>query len=142
VPPVFARAATHVLEARLTAELGRPAPADRSSSATRWSRPRSSRVDLDTPAIAYLRWRGAAPRDRLSSIATTIRSPLERLAKLAEIAARMKSPVDLWDAQNAAWRLRPSVAAWKAAAAAGDDEAARSHAALVRLAQAIRVKLG
>ena len=44
--------------------------------------------------------------------------PLERLAKLAEIAARMKSAVDLWDAQNAAWQLRSYLPRWQAAAAA------------------------
>jgi hypothetical protein len=140
VPPVFARAATHVLEARLTAELGAPRPRIDVVRDTLVEAGQLA-VDLDTPAVAYLA--GAALHRAIAQLdRDDDPAPLERLAKLAEIAARMKSPVDLWDAQNAAWRLRPSVAAWKAAAAAGDDEAARSHAAFVRLAQAIRVKLG
>ncbi|MBK7070675.1 MAG: DUF3536 domain-containing protein [Myxococcales bacterium] len=140
VPPVFARAATHVLEARLTGELGAPRPRIDVVRATLVEAGQLA-VDLDTPAVAYLA--GAALHRAIAQLDHGEDPvPLERLAKLAEIAARMKSAVDLWDAQNAAWQLRSYLPRWQAAAAAGDDRAARSHAAFVRLAHAIRVKVG
>jgi hypothetical protein len=140
VPSAFALAATHVLEVRLTAELGAARPRFDVVRDTLFEAAQLA-VDLDTPAVAYLA--GAALHRAIAQLDHGEDPvPLERLAKLADIAARMRSPVDLWDAQNAAWQLRSYLPGWRAAAAAGDERAARSHAAFVRLAQAIRVKLG
>ncbi|HVV85363.1 MAG TPA: hypothetical protein VHE35_20020, partial [Kofleriaceae bacterium] len=63
-----------------------------------------------------------------------------RVAQMAELAASMRSRVELWDAQNAAWRWRASaLPGWRARADAGDDAAARMIAAFDRLARALHL---
>ena len=140
VPPEFALAATHVLHARLCAELGGSRPSVNTVRAI-LAEATQVKADLDTPALAYL---AGSALHRAIEVVDRGDGPvaLERLARLAEIAARMRSPVDLWDAQNAAWRLRPAAATWQAAAHTGDVDAARLYAAFLRLARAIRVHVG
>ena len=58
----------------------------------------------------------------------------------AEAVAKMKSPVDLWPAQNLTWALlRRHRASWHEAAEAGDASASRRQHALLALAHALRV---
>lgn len=58
------------------------------------------------------------------------------------VALRMKSPVDFWHAQNAAYRLAEThAAAWRAAAAGGNDAASRKLVELERLARAVGLAL-
>ncbi|MBK9032581.1 MAG: DUF3536 domain-containing protein [Myxococcales bacterium] len=137
VPPALALAATHVLHERLCAELRAARPSVNTVRAT-LAEAGQVEVDLDTPELAYL---AGAALHRAIEVVDRGDGPvaLERLARLAEIAARMRSPVDLWDAQNAAWRLRGAAARWLAQGRAGDTDAARLHAAFLRLTRAIRV---
>ena len=52
----------------------------------------------------------------------------------------MKSEVDLWHAQNAAFTLVERHAdAWRAAAAGGDEHAGRLAEELARLANSLRI---
>ncbi len=66
------------------------------------------KVSLDTPEIALAASEGLRRLiDRLADPATGELDPdaLDTVARAAEVAARMKSSVDLWFAQNATWRL-------------------------------------
>ncbi len=141
VPPVFTLAATHVLHARLQAALAAPRPQiDLVRGLV--AEAAQVRVDLDTPAIAYCAGQALS---RAVALLDGDDDPLalERLARLAEIAARMRTPIDLWQAQNAAWHLaRRLVPTWQVAAAAGDGSAERRRLALARLASAIKVRVG
>ena len=93
-------------------------------------------VDLDTPEIAY-----AAGLALAGAMDTLVAAPgaltpemISSVGKLATIAARMKSEVDLWHAQNAPFRLvAQNLAAWRAA---GDTRRADE---LARLAAAVRI---
>jgi hypothetical protein len=92
-------------------------------------------VDLDTPEVAY-----AAGLALARAVDTLVGAPeqlspemIASVGKLATIAARMKSEVDLWHAQNATFRLvERHLAAWRAA---GDRKAEE----LARLAAAVRI---
>ena len=140
VPTAFVLAATHVLQAQLTAELGAARPSIDVVRDTLFEAGQLA-VDLDTPAVAYLA--GAALHRAIEQLDHGEDPvPLERLARLAEIAARLTSPVDLWDAQNAAWQMRTYFDGWQTRAAGGDEAAARSHAAFERLCRAVKVKVG
>ena len=141
VPEAFALAARQVLHTRLCRELRAERPQVDAVRAV-LAEAGQVAVDLDTPELAYLA--GAALHRAIEQAAHGDGAVgLERLAKLAELAVAMRSPVDLWDAQNATWRLaRDEAPKWRAAAAAGDDEAARHHVAFLRLARAIRVAVG
>jgi hypothetical protein len=139
VPQPFAVAAEQVLRRRILAALQRPVPSFDEVRAT-IAEATQVHVDLDTPAIAYAA--GIALHRLIEQIfaAPDDPAPVERLARMAGIAAQMRSTVDLWDAQNAAWRIREQrLPAWRARAAAGDAEAERLVAAFVRLATAIKV---
>jgi hypothetical protein len=95
------------------------------------------RVSLDTPEIAlaaseglrHLIDRVAGPDGELDPVA------LDTIARAAEVAARMKSSVDLWFAQNATFRLVSRLPALRAR-----GESARSTiVALERLANALTI---
>ena len=100
------------------------------------------RVSLDTPEIAHAASEGlrrlidrvaASPDGELDP------SALDTLARAAEVAARMKSGVDLWFAQNATWRLLARMPELRRHAATGDRIAAQSIADLERLARALKL---
>jgi hypothetical protein len=99
------------------------------------------RVSLDTPEIALAASEGlrrlidrvAGPDGELDLIA------LETVQRAAEVAARMKSAVDLWFAQNATWRLLEWLPLLQRRAAAGDPLAAKAAGDLERLAGALRL---
>lgn len=94
-------------------------------------------VDLDTPEIAL------AASDQLHALIDRLTLPtgeldpdaLDTAARAAEIAARMRSGVDLWFAQNATFRLLAQLPALRAA---GDT---RAVADLERLARALRLRV-
>ncbi len=139
VPDPFAIAAELVLRRRILGALERPVPSFDEVRAT-IAEATQVHVDLDTPAIAYAA--GLALHRMIDQLAAAPDdpAPVDRLARMAEIAAAMHSPVDLWDAQNAVWRIRQDrLPAWRSRAATGDDAAARLVTAFARLAQAIRV---
>ncbi len=139
VPGPFATAARQVLRRRILSALEKPVPSFDEVRAT-IAEATQVKVDLDRPVIAYAA--GLALHRMIDHLAAAPEdpAPVERLARMAEIAAAMKSPVDLWDAQNAAWRIREErLPAWRTRAAAGDELAARLVTAFTRLAQAIRV---
>ncbi|MEZ4404099.1 MAG: DUF3536 domain-containing protein [Kofleriaceae bacterium] len=140
VPPGLALAITHVLRGRLRAALEQERPSVDAVRAT-LAEAAQADADLDTVEVAYLA--GAALHRAIEQIADEDPVALERLARLAEVAVQMRSTVDLWDAQNATWRLaRAAGPRWRAAATAGDAEAGRRLRALTRLAAAIRVRVG
>ncbi|HTR54182.1 MAG TPA: DUF3536 domain-containing protein, partial [Kofleriaceae bacterium] len=100
------------------------------------------RVSLDTPEIAHAASEGlrrlidrvaASPDGELDP------SALDTLARAAEVAARMKSGVDLWFAQNATWRLLAHMPELRQRAAGGDRIAVQSIADLERLARALKL---
>lgn len=142
VPGPLALTAEHVLRERLRAALDAPVPSVDEVRAT-IAEAGQVKVDLDTTEIAYAA--GQALHRAIEQVAVDAYLPrgLEQLARLAEVAVRMRSPVDLWDAQNAAWHLRSTaLPGWRTAAAAGDPDAARRVAAFERLIAAIRVRVG
>lgn len=137
VPPPLALTAEHVLRERLRVALDAPRPSITVVRAT-IAEAAQAKVNLDTTEIAYAA--GQALHRAIEQLGPAPDS-LEHLARLGEIAARMKSPVDLWDAQNAAWQLRErELPSWRAAATAGDADAARRVTAFTRLAAAINVR--
>ncbi len=64
---------------------------------------------------------------------------LDAVAGAVEVAGRMKSPVDLWFAQNASFRLLDRLMALRPRARDGDPVAASCVANLERLAHALRL---
>ncbi|MBZ0237930.1 MAG: DUF3536 domain-containing protein [Deltaproteobacteria bacterium] len=139
VPGQFATAGRQVLRRRILSALEKPVPSFDEVRAT-MAEARQVNVDLDRPAIAYAA--GLALHRMIAHIAASPEDPdpVERLARMAEIAVTMRSQVDLWDAQNAAWRIREAqLPLWRMRAKAGDETAERLVAAFSRLAQAIRV---
>jgi hypothetical protein len=99
------------------------------------------KVSLDTPEIALAASEGlrrvlgqvAAPDGTLDLAA------LDTVARAAEVATRMRSAVDLWFAQNEAWKLVDRLPDLRRRARAGDDEAQRAVEGLERLARALRI---
>jgi alpha-amylase/alpha-mannosidase (GH57 family) len=139
VPEVLRAAAEVTLRRRLLAALGAPTP---NASAVRACIGEAGQVevDLDTPEIAYAA--GLALARVMDALAAEPEDAetLGAVARLAAVAARMKSEVDLWHAQNATFTLvERHLAAWRSAAATGDDRAARAAEELVRLAAAVRI---
>ncbi len=139
VPPPLALTADHVLRERLRTALDAPRP---SITVVRATIAEASQVKatLDTTEIAYAA--GQALHRAIAQLAIDGHDPqsLEHLARLAEIAVRMKSPVDLWDAQNAAWQIRErELPSWRQQR---DPDSARRVAAFVRLTTAIKVRVG
>jgi len=142
VPSPLALTADHVLRARLRLALDAPRP---SITVVRAIIAEAGQVEakLDTAEIAYAA--GLALHRAIAQLAQDAHDPqsLEHLARLGEIAVRMKSPVDLWDAQNAAWQIRErQLPGWRVAAGQGSPADARRVTAFERLATAIKVRVG
>ncbi|MBA3397385.1 MAG: DUF3536 domain-containing protein [Deltaproteobacteria bacterium] len=99
------------------------------------------KVDLDTPEIAL------AASEGLRRLIERLVGPdghldatgLDTVARAAEVAGRMKSGVDLWLAQNAAWRLLDRIPELRQRGAAGDPDATQQASDLARLAGALRL---
>jgi hypothetical protein len=99
------------------------------------------KVSLDTPEIALAASEGLRRLiDRVAASDGTLDvAVLESVARGAEVAARMRSAVDLWFAQNATWKLLDRLADLRRRGGAGDDVAAVAAAHLERLARALRL---
>ena len=99
------------------------------------------RVSLDTPEIALAASEGLRRLiDRVAAGDQTLDpTALDTVARAAEVAARMKSSVDLWFAQNATWQLLGRLVELRRRGAAGDRVAAQEAADLERLARALRL---
>ncbi|MBA3500692.1 MAG: DUF3536 domain-containing protein, partial [Deltaproteobacteria bacterium] len=99
------------------------------------------KVSLDTVEVAH------AASEGLRRLIDQIEQPdgtldeaaLDTVSRAAEVAARMKTPVDLWFAQNATFRLLARLPALRTQAATGDLVAARCVADLERLAGALNM---
>jgi hypothetical protein len=97
-------------------------------------------AELDVPEVAYAA--GEALHRLVERFAAHDDDPglLEQLARMAEIAARMESPVDLWHTQNTCVALRERrLPGWRRRAGEGDASAARMAAAFARLCAAVSV---
>ena len=98
-------------------------------------------VSLDTPDIALAASEGL--RGLLERVARDDGEldldVLETITAAAEVAARMRSAVDLWFAQNATWRLLVRLPALQQRAGDGDVAAARASAGLEKLAGILRL---
>ena len=98
-------------------------------------------VSLDTPEIALAASEGL--RRLIDRVARRRRArsgaALETVARAAEVAARMKSVVDLWFAQNATFRLLERLPELRERAHGGDAVAAKAAHDLERLARALRL---
>jgi hypothetical protein len=98
-------------------------------------------VNLDTPEIAlaaseglrHLIDRVAGPDGELDGAA------LDTVSRAAEVAARMRTKVDLWFAQNATFKLLWRMHELRSRANSGDQRATRLIADLERLAGALRL---
>jgi hypothetical protein len=101
------------------------------------------RVSLDTPEIALAASEGLRRLiDRVANADGELDgAALDTLARAAEVAARMKTKVDLWFAQNATFRLLGRVPAQRARGNAGDAKAAVLVSNLERLAGALRLSV-
>jgi hypothetical protein len=98
------------------------------------------KVDLDTPEIALAASEGLRRLiDRVAARGDIDPAALETVTRAAEVAARMKTPVDLWFAQNATWRLLERLPALRSRAKSGDAAAGQSATELERLARALRL---
>ncbi|MBA3459621.1 MAG: DUF3536 domain-containing protein [Deltaproteobacteria bacterium] len=99
------------------------------------------RVSLDTPEIAL------AASEALRVLLARIDSAdgeldldvLDTVNAAAEVAARMRSSVDLWNAQNATWRLLSRIPGLQQRSKAGDQAAGKGLAALEKLAGTLRL---
>lgn len=98
------------------------------------------KVSLDTPEIALAASEGL--RRLIEAVAadgTVDPMALEAIARAAEVAVRMKTPVDLWFAQNATWRLLARMPQLRERKTSGDVAAAQAVSELERLARALRL---
>jgi len=102
------------------------------------------RVSLDTPEIALAASEGL--RRLIDRVATNPEGPagldpsaLDTVARAAEVAARMKSSVDLWFAQNATWRLIERLPELRRLGKAGDTRALQALVDLERLARTLHL---
>ena len=95
------------------------------------------KVSLDTPEIALAASEGLRRLiDRVGANGELDASALDTVARAAEVAARMKSAVDLWFAQNATWRLLDRLPELRVRGAS-DPVAAKAALDLERLARAL-----
>jgi hypothetical protein len=99
------------------------------------------KVNLDTPEIALAASNGL--RNLIDRVAgddgELDPAALDTVARAAEVAARMKSAVDLWFAQNATFRLLDRLPGLRKRGSAGDAKAKMLAANLERLASALRL---
>jgi hypothetical protein len=99
------------------------------------------KISLDTVEVAH------AASEGLRRLIDQIERPdgtldataLDTVTRAAEVAARMKTPVDLWFAQNATFRLLARLPDLRKAAATGDLTAAQCAVDLERLASALHL---
>ncbi len=99
------------------------------------------RVSLDTPEIALaasealglLLERVVGDGSELDAVL------LDAVTAAADVAAKMRSAVDMWNAQNATWRLLKRLSELKGKAAMGDAIAGRAAAGIERLAGILRL---
>ncbi len=98
-------------------------------------------VSLDTPDIALAASEALVVLlDRVSVDTLDVDlAVLDTVIAAAEVAARMRSAVDLWNAQNATWRLLSRLPGLARRGAAGDVAAARGAAGLEKLAGILRL---
>ena len=98
------------------------------------------KVSLDTPEIALAASEGLRRLiDRAAAGSDVDPTALETVARAAEVASRMKTPVDLWFAQNATFKLLERLPQLRMRARTGDATAGRSAVELERLARALRL---
>jgi hypothetical protein len=98
------------------------------------------KVSLDTAEIALAASEGLRTLiDRVAANGELDPTALETVARAAEVAARMKSNVDLWHAQNATWRLLERLPALRSRAKEGDARSAQAASELERLARSLRL---
>jgi hypothetical protein len=97
------------------------------------------KVNLDTPEIALAASEGLRRLIDRVAAGDLDPGPLEVVARAAEVAARMKTPVDLWFAQNATWRLLGRLPQLRARAKTGDVTAQQAATELERLARSLRL---
>jgi hypothetical protein len=98
------------------------------------------KVSLDTPEIALAASEGLRRLiDRVAAHGDLDPTSLETVARAAEVAARMKSSVDLWFAQNATWRLLERMPELRSRAKQGDVRSAQAATELERLARTLRL---
>jgi hypothetical protein len=102
------------------------------------------KVSLDTPEIALAASEGL--RRLIDRVATNPEGPagidpnaLDTVARAADVAARMRSSVDLWFAQNATWRLLERLPELRKLGKAGDTRALQALVDLERLARTLRL---
>ena len=102
------------------------------------------RVSLDTPEIALAASEGL--RRLIDRVSSNSEGPagldpaaLDIVARAADVAARMRSNVDLWHAQNATWRLLGRLPELRRLGRAGDTKALQALVDLERLARALRL---
>jgi hypothetical protein len=100
------------------------------------------KVSLDTPEIALAASEGL--RRLIDRVAPTRDSEidltaLDSVTRAAEVAARMKSSVDLWFAQNATFRLLQRLPELRVRGKAGDVNALTATSDLERLARSLRL---
>ncbi|HEY1817546.1 MAG TPA: DUF3536 domain-containing protein [Kofleriaceae bacterium] len=97
------------------------------------------KVSLDTPEIALAASEGLRRLiDRLGADGELDPTALDTIARAADVAARMKSAVDLWFAQNATWRLLGRLPDLRERGKT-DPVAAKAAADLERLARSLRL---
>ncbi|HEY5928116.1 MAG TPA: DUF3536 domain-containing protein [Kofleriaceae bacterium] len=102
------------------------------------------RVSLDTPEIALAASEGL--RRLIDRVAANAGGPagldptaLDIVARAADVAARMRSSVDLWFAQNATWRLLERLPELRKLGKAGDTQALQALVDLERLARTLHL---
>ncbi len=99
------------------------------------------KVSLDTPEIALAASEGL--RRLIDRVETTEAgldlTALDTVTRAADIAAKMKSSVDLWFAQNATWRLMQKLPELRAKGKHGDTNALTAASDLERLARSLRL---
>ena len=136
VPEAFHTAAEYTLRRRLLRNLTSPAPSF-AEVVAQIGEAGQVEVTLDTPEVAYAAGLALAGLvDRLVAHPDDV-ATLEAAARAAEVASRMRSPVDLWFAQNRGIRLvETHLAAWRAA---GDPASTAKARWLTQLAAALRL---
>jgi hypothetical protein len=102
------------------------------------------KVSLDTPEIALAASEGL--RRLVERVPTNSDGPagldpnaLDLVARAADVAARMKSSVDLWFVQNATWRLLERLPELRNLGKAGDTRALQALVDLERLARTLHL---
>jgi hypothetical protein len=142
VPEPMHTAAEYTLRRRLLRNLASPQPRFAEVIA-QIGEATHVEVDLDTPEVAF-----AAAGALAALVERLIDHPddlgaLESAARGAEVASRMRTPVDLWRVQNAGMKLvERHLAPWRTAAAAGDPAAELRARWLTQLAAALKLSTG